>query len=58
VSLLSAAPVRFSKPANESAPRLPPPEPVIVQTVSAVGPWSVSVPAPASKATGKPADPS
>src|SRR6266487_3898917 len=52
VSLLSAAPVRFSKPAKETLPTEPPPAPVTCHMLSAGGPSSVSIPPPPSKLTG------
>jgi hypothetical protein len=55
VSLLFAAPVRFSKPVNATPPTLPAPAPVTDQVASPLGPTSVSLPAPPSKATEKPA---
>ena len=50
--MLPAAPERFSKPAKEMPATEPEPAPEIVQVESAVGPWSVSVPAPPLSATG------
>ena len=50
--MLPAAPARFSKPAKEMPATEPEPAPEIVQVESAVGPWSVSVPAPPFSATG------
>ena len=50
--MLPAAPARFSKPAKEMPATEPEPWPEIVQVESAAGPWSVSVPAPPSSATG------
>ena len=52
VSLLPAAPARFSKPAKEMPATEPEPSPEIVQVESAAGPWSVSEPAPPFSATG------
>ena len=47
VSLLSAAPTRFSKPLKPRPPTTPAPEPVTFQMLSAPGPWRVSASPPA-----------
>jgi hypothetical protein len=47
VSLLLAAPARFSKPAKLVPATAPAPAPVIDQLESAPGPWSVSLGPPA-----------
>src|SRR3989442_777641 len=52
VSLLSAAPARFSKPAKVTVPSVPLPDPLTCQVLSAAGPLSVSVPSPPSRLTG------
>ena len=58
VSLLFAAPVRFSKPEKATPPTVPLSGPVMLQVESAAGPLRVSVPAPPSKLIEMPAAPS
>jgi hypothetical protein len=54
--LLSGAPTSDSTFAKLTLPKLPPPGPVIVQAVSPVGPFTVSLPSPPSKLTARPAE--
>ena len=56
MSLLFAAPVRFSKFEKATPPTVPLPGPVTLHVESAAGPLRVSVPAPPSKTIAMPAE--